>query len=127
MGRRWFPEAPTPSFPLRGQGSERVQRVAASAKAGTPPRNDPGSLGPSVLLGETSSKGRRGQSEDLQNERISWKRTNFFFFIFGLFSNCLRVKAEGGGMGIEQSDDYDGSSSSGRALPDFRDPYRETV
>lgn len=36
-------------------------------------------------------------------------------FIFGLFSNCLRVQAESRGMQIEQSDVYQGSS----ALPDF--------
>lgn len=48
-------------------------------------------------------------------------------FIFGLFSNCLRVKAEGGGMQIEQSDDCEGSSRSRKALPDVRDPYREIV
>lgn len=46
----------------------------------------------------------------------------FFFFIFGLFSNCLRVKAEGGGMGIEQSDDYMGPPVAAERCQTFEIP-----
>lgn len=64
--------APTLCFLLRGQRSEfRVQGVAVfpetSLKLEQPPGNDSLSPGSSGLLWGTSSKGREGQSEDLQN------------------------------------------------------------
>lgn len=62
--------APTLCSPLKGQRSESMgqlpsQRLPCQSCCNTP-MDDLLSLGPSDLLWETSSKGREGQSEDLQ-------------------------------------------------------------
>lgn len=61
--------APTLRSPLKGQRSESMGQLPSQrlpCQSCNTPMDDPLSLGPSDLLWETSSKGRGGQSEDLQ-------------------------------------------------------------